>query len=114
MRIMRKSLIAVGVAAALASQAALAETDAERIKRLEAMVEQQQKMLETLTEEVKQLRAGQQAGGSQNRVTANAAHTPGRYQHITLGSVISWRENLIPSRPRPEFLTPPNGMESSR
>ncbi len=61
MKKMRKSLLAVSVVAAMTSQAALAETEAERIKRLEAMVEQQQKMLETLTEEVRQLRAGQQA-----------------------------------------------------
>ena len=40
--------------------------------------------------------------------------TPGRYQHTTLGSVISARENRMPSRPRPELLMPPKGMESSR
>ena len=61
MKKMRKSLLAVSVVAAMTSQAALAETEAERIKRLEAMVEQQQKMLETLTQEVRQLREGQQA-----------------------------------------------------
>ena len=57
----RKTLLSVGVMAAMTSQAAIAETDEERIKRLEAMVEQQQQMLEALTNEVRQLRTGQQA-----------------------------------------------------
>ena len=50
------------------------------------------------------------AGGALSSVP----HMVGRYQQITLGSVISCKENLIPSRPRPEFLIPPNGIESSR
>jgi hypothetical protein len=58
---MRESLLAVGVATAILGQAAQAETDAERIERLEALVEQQQKMLEALTDEVRELRTGQQA-----------------------------------------------------
>jgi len=39
---------------------------------------------------------------------------PGRYQHTTFGSVISASEKRIPSRPSPDFLTPPNGIESRR
>jgi hypothetical protein len=39
---------------------------------------------------------------------------PGRYQQTTLGSVISASEKRIPSRPRPELLMPPKGMESRR
>jgi len=41
-------------------------------------------------------------------------HIPGRLKHTTFGSVISCRENLRPSRPRPEYLMPPNGIESKR
>ena len=40
MKRMRKSILAVSVVAAMTSQVAMAETDAERVKRLEAMVEQ--------------------------------------------------------------------------
>jgi cob(I)alamin adenosyltransferase len=54
MKNMRESLLAVGVATAILGQAAQAETDAERIERLEALVEQQQKMLEALTDEVRE------------------------------------------------------------
>jgi hypothetical protein len=39
---------------------------------------------------------------------------PGRNQHTTFGSVISASEKRMPSRPRPDFLTPPNGIESRR
>ena len=56
-----KSLLSISVMAAMTSQSALAETDAERIRKLEAIVEQQQQMLEALTDEMRQLRAGQQA-----------------------------------------------------
>ena len=45
---------------------------------------------------------------------SSVPHMVGRYQQITLGSVISCSENLIPSRHNPEFLIPPKGIESSR
>jgi hypothetical protein len=45
---------------------------------------------------------------------SGGAYSPGRYQQTTLGSVISCSENLIPSRPSPDPLIPPKGMESSR
>ena len=55
--------------------------------------------------------------GSSDAHTALAAMEEenyfGKYQHTTFGSVISCNENLTPSRPRPEPLTPPNGIESS-
>lgn len=37
-----------------------------------------------------------------------------RLKQTTFGSVISSSANLMPSRPRPEFLTPPKGMASIR
>ena len=37
-----------------------------------------------------------------------------KLKHTTLGSVISIRENLMPSRPSPEFFTPPKGIPSIR
>lgn len=39
---------------------------------------------------------------------------PGRWKQTTFGSVISCNENFSPSRPRPEYLTPPKGIESRR
>jgi len=37
-----------------------------------------------------------------------------RLKHTVLGSVISWRAKRMPSRPSPELLMPPKGMESMR
>ena len=37
-----------------------------------------------------------------------------KLKQTTLGSVISWRANLIPSRPSPLFFTPPKGIMSRR
>jgi len=53
MKTLPKSSIAVGVAAAMSSQAVVAETDEERIRRLESIVEKQRQMLQALTDEVR-------------------------------------------------------------
>ncbi len=48
------------------------------------------------------------------RENENQVYIFGRWKQITFGSVISCKENLMPSRPRPEYLMPPKGMESNR
>jgi hypothetical protein len=53
MKTLPKSSIAVGVAASMSSQAVVAETDEERIRRLESIVEKQRQMLQALTDEVR-------------------------------------------------------------
>ena len=46
--------------------------------------------------------------------TPHAVRADYMVKQTTFGSVISWSANLIPSRPSPESLTPPNGMSSRR
>ena len=55
----RLAILAVAVASATLSSAIEAATDEERIRRLEAIVEKQQQMIEALTDEVRQLRGEQ-------------------------------------------------------
>ena len=57
----RKALLPLAVVAATFASALEAATDEERIKRLEELVEQQQRTIEALGSEVKQLRSQQQA-----------------------------------------------------
>ena len=61
MRKYTKSLLPMAVFAATLTLPVLAATDADRIKALEAQLEQQRQMLETMDAELKRLKAGQPA-----------------------------------------------------
>ena len=73
MRGFKLAILPLAVACAIANTALAESTDEDRIRRLEAIVEKQQEMIESLSDELKQLKAQQGRPVVVERLDAPAA-----------------------------------------